>query len=431
MSSTRSRRSRPRRQHGAVAVMVALSIVALLLMVGLVVDLGRLYVAKTEVQNAADACALSAARELNDRSAGATARAKDAGVTVGTRNLADLQRVAALITRADVSFSDNAEGPWSDEVLANSVYARCAAHYPEPVTVLFVPVSGFLEAASSTQTQYPMDAVAVARPVGSQSFCAVPLAMCTTKPTAVNYGLESGHWYDGRDPAGGGIFGMFGWVAFEGKGGADVGDILAGPGMCGPRPERVDAADGVKQGVVVQAWNTRFGVYGGGRYNDSAAFPPDRTGFPYLSVKDEKTGAYAGNWPPPESQQNPEIDYGTAADPRNAYYDYLQKKAAYVPFRWTDWTGGNLGGARPAPDGDYSSRGQDRRMVMAPIVSCDELEPNGKNIKVLDWACALMLAPIGAPEEVRMEFRGLVSAGACGTSGIPGPFGPPVPALVK
>lgn len=48
------------RQRGAVAVVVGLTIVMLAGMVGLAIDGGHLYLTKTELQNASDACALAA-----------------------------------------------------------------------------------------------------------------------------------------------------------------------------------------------------------------------------------------------------------------------------------------------------------------------------------------------------------------------------------
>ena len=80
-----TRRARHRSQ-GAVAIVVALCLFIFLAVLGLVIDLGHLYVVKTELQNAADACALGAARELNDLSTGATERAKAAGITAGVSN---------------------------------------------------------------------------------------------------------------------------------------------------------------------------------------------------------------------------------------------------------------------------------------------------------------------------------------------------------
>ncbi len=54
-----------RAREGGVAVMVALSITVLVGSAALALDLGRLYNAVTELENAADAAALAAASQLN------------------------------------------------------------------------------------------------------------------------------------------------------------------------------------------------------------------------------------------------------------------------------------------------------------------------------------------------------------------------------
>lgn len=60
------------RQQGVVAIIVGLSIVILVGMLALVIDLGHLYITKTELQNAADAAALAGAKELDGTPAGVT-----------------------------------------------------------------------------------------------------------------------------------------------------------------------------------------------------------------------------------------------------------------------------------------------------------------------------------------------------------------------
>ena len=60
------------RTEGAVAVISALGLVAFLGMVSLVIDMGRLYTVRNELQNVADAAALAAAGNLmHDYGAGA------------------------------------------------------------------------------------------------------------------------------------------------------------------------------------------------------------------------------------------------------------------------------------------------------------------------------------------------------------------------
>ncbi|MBZ0096451.1 MAG: Tad domain-containing protein [Sulfuricella sp.] len=60
------------RQGGAVAVMVGIGMVMLVGFLALVIDLGHLYIAKTELQNGADAAALAGAKELKGTALGVT-----------------------------------------------------------------------------------------------------------------------------------------------------------------------------------------------------------------------------------------------------------------------------------------------------------------------------------------------------------------------
>ncbi|WP_018987742.1 pilus assembly protein TadG-related protein [Aromatoleum toluclasticum] len=61
------------RQRGVVAVMAGLTAVTLFAFGGIVLDLGHLYIAKSELQNASDAAALAGAKELNNKLTGVNA----------------------------------------------------------------------------------------------------------------------------------------------------------------------------------------------------------------------------------------------------------------------------------------------------------------------------------------------------------------------
>lgn len=76
------------RQQGAVAIIVAFSLVLLVGMLGLVLDLGHLYVTKTELQNAADAAALSGAKRLDGTLCGISSALGDCGTNKGAVELA-------------------------------------------------------------------------------------------------------------------------------------------------------------------------------------------------------------------------------------------------------------------------------------------------------------------------------------------------------
>lgn len=433
-----------RRERGAISIVMGVAVFVLLSIVGLLVDLGHVYVVKTELQNAADACALSAARELNDKSAGATKRARGAGISVASLNSMDVQSRGVEISEADIMFSAQLDAGWQNDIDANTVYARCSL-YREPYSVV--------QWVAHVGERQPMrvSAAAIARPVGGKTYCAVPIAMCSTSGDGSDF--QKGAWYSGRMATGTATTGNYDWVRLQGQGASDLGDVVAGPGVCNIQaPTTVDAQGGVAQGVA-QAWNTRFGLYGGS-YKDSAAYPPDVVGYAFTKDRlNDKGQVIPGSWPSLITSPAPPLPAGTPT--RLPAHDAYDGKAAGWDESYTTRLGGGepnkfklpydprallddngkpmvLPG-NPAPlSPDLHLAGQDRRMVFMPIIRCGTWEPNKKNIVVNDWACAFMLHPINDPnKDVELEFRGLWSAGECATTGVPGAFGPPVPALVR
>jgi Flp pilus assembly protein TadG len=91
-------------ERGSVLATAALSMLSLLLAVGMGVDISRLYLAKTELQNAADAAALAGASALNSYPGGiaeATNRA------VQAMNNYDFNKTGVSFPRANVRFAKN------------------------------------------------------------------------------------------------------------------------------------------------------------------------------------------------------------------------------------------------------------------------------------------------------------------------------------
>ena len=180
----RARRVPPpprRQQRGVVAIIVGLSIAAMVGFAGLAIDAGRLYVTKTELQNAADACALAASFELNGAPTIPPANfalAENAGLLVAERNRVGFQ--GAQIDRADVTveFSNLLSGGAWLTAGANppgdARYVRCTI--PEAgIAPMFMQVLG---AGPST-----VRAAATASLVPSQQVCnGIPLAMCAPSP---------------------------------------------------------------------------------------------------------------------------------------------------------------------------------------------------------------------------------------------------------
>jgi Flp pilus assembly protein TadG len=167
-----------KRQGGVVAPTTALALVVLVAFLGVAVDVGRLFVIKTELQNAADACALAAAQEL-DGNAGALTRAENSGITAGTRNGVHFQSAPVVIAVSDVKFSTTLSSASGDNsnyqtqaagAPANSRYAMCT------VTLPGVPMSLTSIVGVGPQT---VAAAAVATVAPAQTSCAIPLGLCS------------------------------------------------------------------------------------------------------------------------------------------------------------------------------------------------------------------------------------------------------------
>lgn len=426
----RTRRSRGRReQRGTVAIIVALSALVLFGFAGIAIDVGRLYVNKTELQTAADACALAAAAELTcDPAAGACPasfllNAQAAGIFAAGRNVRDFQVNPVMVTPADVTFNTvlapNA-GYLSIAAGAstNSRYVMCTAR-ATGIAPWFMGVLG-----SGAQA---VTAPAVATLAPAQSFCnAAPVGICSQPG-----GYQLGEWITGNFTSNGNnddVTGSFRWVDFtpNAGGNSEIRDQLAGStAVCDIRVGNNVQQPGVQQGAKA-AYNTRFGIYpNGANAYTAATAPPDHTGYAYPN---QAPGAPVISIP----AGNPPIG--------NAYADYRTRQAANTPFTPAEYAGTGPQASRnipgnPDPNGnDYITLGSDRRLVAAPIIDC----AGGNTVPILGMACVLMLNPMsnGATGTIFLEYRGLatVAGSPCrsgGLAGGPGATGPQVPTLVQ
>jgi len=98
-------------QRGAVAVMTGLLLMLVLIPVaGLVLDLGHLYIVKTELQNLADASSLAAAKDLDNTDAGLN-KAVATGKALALKNRYDFGSTMTL-QDANFRFAATPDGPW-------------------------------------------------------------------------------------------------------------------------------------------------------------------------------------------------------------------------------------------------------------------------------------------------------------------------------
>ncbi|MDT3708251.1 MAG: pilus assembly protein TadG-related protein [Thiobacillus sp.] len=426
----------PKRQRGAVAVVVGITILVLIGMIGLALDMGQMFVNKTELQNAADACALAAAREL-DGNADALVRADAAGVKVGASNRVGFQMAAVALTAGDISYSE--------QLSPNSTYKTSAASTPADakkarfamcqvkrsnIKMWFMGVRGF-----GDQT---VAAYAVATLAPSQSTCAVPIGMCQMPGgSAPTFGLIVGQWYSGKFSSGTpSTTGSYNWIDFNpnnGGGANEIKDLLAGPGQCDLPAVGAPVGQQGEIAATTDAWNTRFGIYKGAyKIGDIALAPPDFTGVAY--TKAGLGSADATTWP------NPPIENAYSGAPSSGTTpNYQAAKTARTPYQSADPAGvvpGNSDGGRSiASAAELTQYGSQRRVALAPIVDCEALAgTNPQTVPLQGYACVLLLGPIKGPEDVVMEYLGEPNASGspCSSFGLAGgTAGPLVPVLVQ
>jgi len=112
-------RTDERRERGAILYLVAASLVVLVGFLGLAIDLGHMYNNKGQLQNMADACALSGGTALNGTSEGiqlAVNRARDLNSSLNNKTEFNTQNIT--LAEADITFSDQLNGTYVDKTAA-------------------------------------------------------------------------------------------------------------------------------------------------------------------------------------------------------------------------------------------------------------------------------------------------------------------------
>ncbi len=417
----RRRPSLRQKQQGVVAILVAMTIVVMVGMVGLAVDLGQLFVSKTELQNAADACALAG---VNAIPAGLES-SESAATTVAQRHKVVFQNsvVGGQNSTVAVDYSQsNVNGPYlsrlSLAVSAKPNFVRCSVSRSS-IGTYFIQVLNALPGVSIGPQS--VSAVAIARKINSQMTCAVPVAACEGSLT----GLTKGKWITqdlGEDSSAGGGNKGIRWVDFSAPAGgaSEVSGLLTGPGQCALPTEGADVYEPGVKASVAAAFNSRFGIYHGSTKPEDGS--PDFSGYSYSK----------SNW---STQENAYDDFVTKRATNAAYQGHSSLQDSSVPPLAIDTNGSIKDSAF------LRTNGRDRRVVPVPVIDCSSFEST-KKATLKSWACVLLLHPISNSMSVsnskQMSFEYLGSAtdptSPCASNGLPGgttSSGPPVAALVR
>ena len=320
-----SRASRRKRERGNVLAYTVLSALFLFLAVGLGVDLSHLYLAKTELQNAADAAALAGASALTLPNAEKITKAVDRAVNTMNLNKYNFNNktfdgvMDTTTQRGLVKFAINLAGPYINEADATAApdnirFIRVTTP-TVPVKMIFaVPILGSNQSLSAK-------AVSGLSKPGNARYCPAPLSAVQCNPTDAACIFDSGFWgncgdapISGTSPprppihtypdgttcdptksfckqctyvvrtagSGGPSAGNLGLLGCAGNGCDALRDALKAYGdgcKCGPISvgDNVATQTGVCAGPVSDGLNVRFDIYqpGGGPMAYSPDFPPD------------------------------------------------------------------------------------------------------------------------------------------------------------
>jgi hypothetical protein len=281
-------------ERGSILAISTISMVALLLAVGLSLDIGHFYTVAAELQAAADAASLSGASALNSGPSGITLAVDRA---VNAMNKYEFNKTTVTINRSDVLFAANLatfdggggmnEATASDPANAPNIRFVQVTIPPKAVDVYF--------AMSVLGNTVDITKRAVAgQSVSLNHFCNIaPLSVVQDDsaqnpvPLNVNAGCPNQTQYtpgctyivrlSGGNHVEPGNYLILDLGINVGCGGAcEVRKLLArGSENCYSLDDTFDTKTGVNAGPVAQGLNTRFDLYQGGDVNP-AQHPPDK-----------------------------------------------------------------------------------------------------------------------------------------------------------
>ncbi len=269
-----------KRERGSILATSAIAMLAVLLAVGLGIDISRFYLSKGELQNAADAAALAAVSGLNGGAPGITEAANRA---VAAMNKYDFNKTGVSFPRANVLFSVNLNGTYISEASAtlaptNIRFVRVTTN-PSPVPTSFAAfVLGSSQNLTATATagySVPLNVICPWLPAFVLDYPSDPI----TEGRTYTFRLEGG---DAISP------GNYQLLApIESGGSGDREGMANGVNWCVSVGTEIETKPGVTAGAIRQGINSRFDVYAAGM--DPALSPPDTNiaeNITYLQYRD-------------------------------------------------------------------------------------------------------------------------------------------------
>lgn len=255
-----------KRERGSVLATSAIGMLAVLMAVGLGIDISRLYLSKAELQNAADAAALAGVSALDGGSPGITDATNRAVAVMNNHNF---NKTGVNFPRGNVEFAVNLNGPYMSEGSAAA----------SPTNIRFVRVTTPTESVGISFASFVLGSTRDMSATATAGY-SVPLnVICPWLPAFIldkpDDPITEGRTYTFRLESGDHISpGNYQLLApIQSGGSGDREGMANGVNWCISVGTEVETKPGVTAGAVRQGINTRFDNYAGGL--DPATSPPD------------------------------------------------------------------------------------------------------------------------------------------------------------
>jgi hypothetical protein len=397
----------PHRQRGAVIVLLAAAMLALLASAGLALDVSHQLINKTRLQNTVDAAALAGAKVLDQTTDPALAAAA----------------VQAM-------FADNADDPGNFELnnaamtptvqfsntVAPFVPGTTPALYVRVTANDFVMPAWLIQVIGISQKSVSATAVSGPSPTINSSCNLVPLIMCARDltqdpsiPGNTFWGFDDGQVHrlksgaNSEKEVGDGVF----QLAELGGTGADVvrENLAGGYNGCVTTSSTVPTQPGNQAGPVAQGLNTRFNQFSGPI--SPGDYPPD------VII---------------EEQMPPGLEYGSKDPLDIKKYDAscpsaitlggtCVNSAADLDFNYDDYQSRIAANSLDIPEA--AGGAFDRRTMPVMVADCTAAGGGKQDLPLLGFGCFFLLqktAQNGQESEIFGEF-----AEDCATPGFSGP----------
>ena len=173
-------------ERGFVLIVMALSAVALCGVLGMAVDIGKMFIAKNETQAYCDSAAIAAALMLDGTTNGIANAQTAASNSANTWNLN-----TSTISSPTITFATSTSGPWSSNPNPATGYIYAKVSTIVNMNLYFIPVI-------VGQTTQNVTSSATAGQISITNFTQglAPYSAVATNNTAPNFGLVPGNSYD-------------------------------------------------------------------------------------------------------------------------------------------------------------------------------------------------------------------------------------------